>query len=63
MHIPLGDDEPIPTTCFMDCDCAPVLYVRADEVQRLRGLIADLCDPEPGCWQRALAAGRAEVAA
>jgi hypothetical protein len=29
-HVPLRPDEPMPTTCFADCDCAPVEYVRAD---------------------------------
>jgi hypothetical protein len=27
-HIPLKPDEPLPATCFADCDCTPVLYVR-----------------------------------
>lgn len=27
-HVPLKPDEPMPTTCFADCDCTPVEYVR-----------------------------------
>jgi hypothetical protein len=29
LHIPLADGEPAPTTCFQDCDCTPVEFVRA----------------------------------
>jgi hypothetical protein len=29
-HIPLKRDEPAPQTCFADCDCTPVIFIRAD---------------------------------
>lgn len=28
LHIPLKPGEPCPTTCFQDCDCTPVEFVR-----------------------------------
>lgn len=29
-YVPLKPGEWAPTTCFMDCPCTPVVYVRAD---------------------------------
>lgn len=29
-HVPLAPGEDPPTTCFADCDCEPVVFVRAD---------------------------------
>lgn len=29
-HIPLKPGEDPPETCFADCDCEPVMFVRAD---------------------------------
>jgi hypothetical protein len=37
-HVPLDPDEPMPTTCFADCDCTPVEFVRADQ---LTGAVED----------------------
>ena len=29
-HVPLKSGEDPPETCFADCDCVPVVFVRAD---------------------------------
>lgn len=29
-HVPLRPDEAAPETCFAQCDCKPVVFVRAD---------------------------------
>lgn len=29
-HIPLKRGEEPPGTCFADCDCTPVVFIRAD---------------------------------
>jgi hypothetical protein len=33
-YIPLKPGESLPDTCFMDCDCTPVEFVRAGSDQR-----------------------------
>jgi hypothetical protein len=32
-HVPLRPGEDPPETCFADCDCKPVVFVRADTLE------------------------------
>ena len=48
-HVPLKSGEDPPETCFADCDCVPVVFVRADlhrgaveaERKRMRAALLD----------------------
>jgi hypothetical protein len=36
MYVPLDAGEPTPTSCFMECDCTPRVYVAVDALERER---------------------------
>lgn len=43
-HIELAPGEPVPTTCFADCDCTPVEYVRVATDRGAVSVTADMIE-------------------
>ena len=58
-HVPLKSGEDPPETCFADCDCVPVVFVRADLHRGAVDLIREVAYPREFLHSRSVASAKA----